>query len=263
MELHIEYDDYKVDKVEPWTTQARHFLRHLNDCHIPAINVRPAYTGGWKKGYTWRGTFVITFAPSTTWINPHVSERHTNEYRIKSDKVVDYGDAGKAFDYSGLTHKVERYWNKIKGEIQLVDTGLMIVGMYRRSGLIPKDVAKRHQTIINNKFGKAKDAHGREYTEYYTNRELISYLGNLMSNYIEKHAKCPDCGNKGFTENILGFECNHCGGYLDDTGEPKWVSNSTVEPLETFCEDDNRIAREMGLSKSVIDAVANSVPVML
>jgi len=194
-----------------WLIEASNFAFKLRDAGIPVSNVRPAIKGGPYAGYKWAGVFVLTFRPHTYGINTHHAEKYKKEYRVKTDYIANYGGQ-EVYVYKGSVEKIYSYYKKnIKPLFNRIESGHLLVAMYRRSGLIPKHVAKNHQKRLEHRFGSP---------DYYTDKTTLNYLSKMLSFYMRHHAKCPYCGKRGFQETILGWSCNACQACYCDFDEP-------------------------------------------
>jgi hypothetical protein len=81
-----------------------------------------------------------------------------------------------------------------------MDTAYMrIFSLYRDSGLIPEKIAVKHRDEAIAKFGGNR-----------CSPEAIEFLEKKSGRYIKQYGKCPKCGERGFSETILGYICKHC-----------------------------------------------------
>ena len=187
-----ELDQERVADARAW----QDILEQQFKNNSVSIHVRPAYRGSWRVGYTYSGRFCVTFTYKKGG-GGHVSKRYYTERN--TDKVV-------------------RYYDKnLKSKVLLGQGVDRINGIYRRSGLIPKHIARKHsQWLKDNNLS------------YFEDKEAQNKLILRMARYIQRWGICPNCQHRGgWQETILGWNCETCGHTWDDTNleDQKWIPN--------------------------------------
>jgi len=165
---------------------------HITRDMLLNVDIKPAYRGGPRVGYRPTGNMKVTIKPETFGI---AAKPYSKTFYIKPQLEL-----------------FRKNLDKYKDEILCIESACRLVFIYRKSGLIPKHIAKKHGKIAKEKFGDVS---------IYESREQINFLWDKMSKYLRQFAKCPHC-NKKFNgkETILGFTCDHCEATLTDIGNP-------------------------------------------
>ena len=154
------------------------------------VNAYVAYKGGWKAGYRTKGNVSVYIS----WPN-------------STSKWNQYSTPIKYFGKYDLV-KIKKWWMKNHAENRAKEyVRVFILELYRDSGLIPKRVAKRHNSKMLERFGKG----------YLKTRAGQVGLMTSCNRYLKRFAKCPKCGKRGgFAEEIQGITCPYCESYWDN-----------------------------------------------
>ena len=172
--------------------------------HYPEITIKvyPATKGGWKVGYLFNGNYKVVIEP-----------------------VIHIYAGDKSYIIKGYVKSVKdilALWDKQKDRLIIAMDGKRYVELYRRSGLIPNHITKKHSNKMKNLFGN-------DYL--YTNKDSHLVLNKLAYGYIRKYSICPFCQSKGMEEVVFGIVCPNCKAYWDDMVNHKWYDINNKEKL--------------------------------
>lgn len=204
-----------TDAQREWFAEARRLEAALREYFRGSkidIAARPACSGGPRVGYTWRGTFVVQCRPQTFGMRlSAVPTRHkkTRERRFVSDRVTEYLPGVPVYSYKPALVPAIKWIDHISRDLHAIYDASYLISLYRRSGLIPEHVAKKHARRLLQRCGQ-RDELGRVYVDYADNqaRHLVRHLA---MRYIFRYSRCPGCGARGFEETSCGFACTRCG----------------------------------------------------
>ncbi len=185
-------DKYKAEIVKQ-ITQENPLVR---------VTVHPAICGGPISGWRPTGNFRVGFVPNIFGITDNPPEKviYTSKMSFK---------------------EVEKSYKEVKEAFEDYSATCQIFWIYLHSGLIPRHVGENHKKKMENKFGNLNLQ-----SSHTSDPKQRKYLHELMSGYLRKWAKCPQCGKTGFLDTILGWTCPGCRTYLDDTGTIiEWKDN--------------------------------------
>ena len=211
-------DRFGMSKVpDSWFNQAKKLEQEIAHENLIII-VYPAYKGSWRIGYNWQGSFRVDVRmPMFENTNPPVFEKKAvySRYFISKTIITDLMGE-KVYCYKELIPKIQKWLNTVYEKCAPVREASYLVALYRKSGLIPSHIAKKHSQTIKQRYSVV-DEYGRSSVDY-SQKEVRQTIRFLGTNYIRLYSKCPKCEGKGFVETILGWQCNHCDYYVCDIG---------------------------------------------
>ncbi len=161
------------------------------------VFVHAAISGGPNVGYSFGGNFCVTLSAET--------------YGIGSGTVPSIKRYIKGRDLEAA----RKMYDKKSQELRTFAQACKMVKIYRKMGIIPKSVAKRHANILRKEFPGEDMKH---------NPAVLTRLMRLFDKYMRNQAECPQClKKKTFQETILGWSCGNCSHTLYDINDPEWM----------------------------------------
>lgn len=168
------------------------------------LSVYPAYKGGWRKGYTWNGNFKLILTPNTYGRSPGT-----------------WATTPKKFYFKGGIEEARKLIDVVAPWIGHANYYARLLWMYRESGLLSKGIARLHSKRLKEKYAN----------DWTRNPEAVREAHEHMARYLRKHAPCPHCNQRGFSEVIWGWQCKHCHRSINDVGIKIYWEDETPQTL--------------------------------